>query len=180
MKFLRPVVSLFASLALAACTTGAPPPQSAASSAGKPSTAGQIFVVASNPLAVEAGMAVLRRGGSAVDGAIAVQAMLSLVEPQSSGMGGGAFMTFFDGASGKVVVYDGRETAPAGADSGLFLGADGKPLPFGQAVVGGRATGVPATGGGPAVAPISAAREATQAGSIIPFTGTLTKAGSPT
>lgn len=143
MTFFRPVVSLIAALALAACTTGTPPPQSTSSTPSRPSTSGQIFVVASNPLAVEAGMAVLRRGGSAVDAAIAVQAMLSLVEPQSSGMGGGAFMTFFDGPSGKVTVYDGRETAPAGADSSLFLGPDGKPLPFAQAVVGGRATGVP-------------------------------------
>lgn len=103
----------------------------------------QKFVVSANPLASEAGMAVLRRGGSAVDAAIAVQAMLSLVEPQSSGMGGGAFLTYFNGQTGKVEVYDGREVAPAGATPTMLLGPDGKPLPFGEAVLGGRATGVP-------------------------------------
>ena len=105
----------------------------------------QIFVVAANPLAAEAGMAVLRRGGSAADAAVAVQAMLSLVEPQSSGVGGGAFLTWYDGASRQVLVYDGRETAPAGATPDLFLDDSGKPLPFGQAVLSGRATGVPGT-----------------------------------
>jgi len=88
-------------------------------------------------------MAVLRRGGSAADAAAAGQAMLSLVEPQSSGLGGGAFMTWFDGATGEVVVYDGREIAPAGATPTMFLGPDGRPLPFGSAVLSGRATGVP-------------------------------------
>lgn len=103
----------------------------------------QKFVVSANPLASEAGMAVLRRGGSAVDAAIAVQAMLSLVEPQSSGVGGGAFMTYFNAKTGKVEIYDGREVAPAGATPTMLLGADGKPLPFAEAVLGGRATGVP-------------------------------------
>jgi gamma-glutamyltranspeptidase/glutathione hydrolase len=103
----------------------------------------QIFVAAANPLAAEAGMRVLRRGGSAVDAAIAVEAMLSLVEPQSSGIGGGAFMTHYDAATRRVAVYDGRETAPAGATPDMFLGPDGKPLPFPQAVISGRATGVP-------------------------------------
>jgi gamma-glutamyltranspeptidase/glutathione hydrolase len=103
----------------------------------------QIFVTAANPLAAAAGMNVLRRGGSAVDAAIAVEAMLSLVEPQSSGLGGGAFMTHYDAATKRVAVYDGRETAPAGARPDMFLGPDGKPLPFPQAVVSGRATGVP-------------------------------------
>ena len=103
----------------------------------------QPFVVAANPLAAEAGLNVLKRGGSAVDAAIAVQAMLSLVEPQSSGLGGGAFLHYFDARTGKTVVYDGREVAPAQATEGMFLGADGKPLPFNVAVVSGRATGVP-------------------------------------
>jgi gamma-glutamyltranspeptidase/glutathione hydrolase len=106
-------------------------------------TAAQAFVVAANPLAAEAGMAVLRQGGTAVDAAVAVQAMLSLVEPQSSGIGGGAFMTFLDGRSGKITIYDGRETAPAGASPTMFLDAAGTPLPFPQAVTSGRATGVP-------------------------------------
>ncbi|MCL6730763.1 gamma-glutamyltransferase family protein [Sphingomonas hankyongi] len=101
------------------------------------------FVIAANPLAAEAGAEVLRRGGSAVDAAIAVQAMLSLVEPQSSGMGGGAFMNYFESSTGRLTIYDGREVAPAQATPGMFLDAAGKPLPFDTAVVSGRATGVP-------------------------------------
>ena len=92
------------------------------------------FVIAANPLAARAGLNVLRRGGSAVDAAIAVQAMLSLVEPQSSGVGGGAFMTYYDGRTGKISVYDGREVAPAQATSTMFLDASGKPLPFNTAM----------------------------------------------
>src|SRR6476620_10818960 len=101
------------------------------------------FVIAANPLAAQAGLNVLKRGGSAVDAAIAVQAMLSLVEPQSSGIGGGAFMTYYDGSSHRVTVYDGRETAPAGATPDMFLDGSGQPLPFARAVLSGRATGVP-------------------------------------
>ncbi len=111
---MRLVLKLFAALTcagLGSCAA-APAAQTAASV-----TVTQPFVIAANPLAAEAGVNVLRRGGSAVDAAIAVQAMLSLVEPQSSGLGGGAFMTHYDAASGSVSVYDGRETAPAGATS---------------------------------------------------------------
>jgi gamma-glutamyltranspeptidase/glutathione hydrolase len=125
-----PVLALF----VAACATV---PQRAAA----PSAQG--FVIAANPLAAKAGMDVLQRGGSAVDAAVAVQAALSLVEPQSSGLGGGAFMTYYEGRSGKVIVYDGRETAPAGATPAMFIGPDGKPLPYATAVLSGRATGVP-------------------------------------
>ncbi len=100
-------------------------------------------MIAANPLAAQAGQDILKRGGSAIDAAIAVQAMLSLVEPQSSGVGGGAFLTYYDGASGKLTVYDGRETAPAQASPSMFLGPDGKPLGYRDAVVSGRATGVP-------------------------------------
>jgi gamma-glutamyltranspeptidase / glutathione hydrolase len=103
----------------------------------------QGFVIAANPLAARAGMEVLERGGSAVDAAIAVQAMLSLVEPQSSGIGGGAFMTYYNASTMQVSVYDGREVAPAQATPGMFLDAVGKPLDFNTAVVSGRATGVP-------------------------------------
>src|SRR5262245_40338192 len=103
----------------------------------------QGFVIAANPLAARAGMEVLERGGSAVDAAIAVQAMLSLVEPQSSGLGGGAFITYYDAASRQVSIYDGRETAPAQATPGMFLDTAGQPLPFNEAVLSGRATGVP-------------------------------------
>jgi gamma-glutamyltranspeptidase/glutathione hydrolase len=99
-------------------------------------------VAAANPVAVEAGLAVLRRGGSAVDAAVAIQAVLGLVEPQSSGLGGGAFMMFYDGVTQEVTAYDGRETAPASATPELFY-EDGKPLPFMDAVLSGRSTGAP-------------------------------------
>ncbi|HEY0011916.1 MAG TPA: gamma-glutamyltransferase [Allosphingosinicella sp.] len=129
-----------AAVGLASCTaaTGGPAPAPAAEAAPR-----SIFVSVANPLAAQAGMNVLRRGGSAADAAIAVQAMLSLVEPQSSGLAGGGFMTFYDARSRQVVVYDGRETAPAAATPTMFVGANGEALPFAQAVVSGRATGVP-------------------------------------
>jgi len=101
------------------------------------------MVAAANPLAVEAGLRVLRDGGSAVDAAVAIQAVLGLVEPQSSGLGGGSFLVFYDAKTGKVTAYDGRETAPAGAGPDMFLGADGKPLPFLTALMSGRSSGVP-------------------------------------
>ena len=108
---------------------------------GAPQAVGP-FVAAANPVAVEAGMAVLRRGGSAVDAAVAIQAVLGLVEPQSSGLGGGAFMMVYDGVTHEVTAYDGRETAPASATPELFYD-DGKPLPFVDAVLSGRSTGAP-------------------------------------
>ena len=98
-------------------------------------------VAAANPLAAQAGQDILRAGGTAVDAAIAVQMVLNLVEPQSSGIGGGAFLLHFDGR--RTQAYDGRETAPAAATPDLFLDANGKPLPFMAAVVGGRSVGVP-------------------------------------
>jgi gamma-glutamyltranspeptidase/glutathione hydrolase len=98
-------------------------------------------VVAANPYAAEAGARVLAAGGSAVDAAIAVQAVLTLVEPQSSGIGGGAFLLSWDGEH--LEAWDGRETAPAAADPRMFLDASGAPLPFAQAVVGGLSVGVP-------------------------------------
>jgi gamma-glutamyltranspeptidase / glutathione hydrolase len=119
-------------------------PEGSTGYAEKPGWATQKFAVAAaNPLATDAGYQVLKAGGSAVDAAIAVQMVLALVEPQSSGLGGGAFMLHFDGKATEA--YDGRETAPAAADERLFLGADGKPLPFYEAVVGGRSVGVPGT-----------------------------------
>lgn len=107
------------------------------------STPAKGMVAAANPLAVEAGLRVLRDGGSAVDAAVAIQAVLGLVEPQSSGLGGGAFMVFYDAKTGKVTAYDGRETAPSGASPDMFMGQDGKPLPFVTAVLSGRSSGVP-------------------------------------
>jgi gamma-glutamyltranspeptidase/glutathione hydrolase len=100
------------------------------------------FVSAANPLAAEAGLEVLRSGGSAVDAAVAIQAVLGLVEPQSSGLGGGAFLMHFDAGTGETVVYDGRETAPAAATPELFY-ENGRPLSFPDAVLSGRSTGVP-------------------------------------
>jgi gamma-glutamyltranspeptidase/glutathione hydrolase len=100
-------------------------------------------VAAANPLAAEVGLAVLRDGGSAVDAAVAVQMVLTLVEPQSSGIGGGAFLMHHDGR--RVQAFDGRETAPAAATERLFLDDTGKPLPFLTALVGGRSVGVPGT-----------------------------------
>ena len=99
------------------------------------------MAAAANPLAAEAGRAMLRQGGSAIDAAIAMQAVLTLVEPQSSGIGGGALIVLWDGKT--VRTYDGRETAPAGATEKLFLQADGKPMPFTQAQIGGRSVGTP-------------------------------------
>jgi gamma-glutamyltranspeptidase/glutathione hydrolase len=107
------------------------------------STPAKGMVAAANPLAVEAGLRVLRDGGSAVDAAVAIQAVLGLVEPQSSGLGGGSFMVFYDAKTGKVTAYDGRETAPAGASPDMFKGPDGKPLSFVTAVLSGRSSGVP-------------------------------------
>ena len=103
------------------------------------------MVVAAHPLAVDAGYAVLRKGGTAVDAAIAVQLVLNLVEPQSSGIGGGAFMLVHDANRKRLIAYDGRETAPAAAKPDRFLDRDGKPLEFFDAVVGGRSVGVPGT-----------------------------------
>lgn len=130
---------------LAACATTATPPTAAAPppAAVAEAETETAFVIAANPLAARAGMEVLERGGSAVDAAIATQAMLSLVEPQSSGMGGGAFINYFDAETGSVIIYDGRETAPAGASRTMFLGDDGERLGFREAVVSGRASGVP-------------------------------------
>lgn len=99
------------------------------------------MAAAANPLAAEAGREMLRQGGSAIDAAIAMQAVLTLVEPQSSGIGGGAFIMLWDGQT--VHAYDGRETAPAGATGRLFLKADGTPMAFPEAQIGGRSVGTP-------------------------------------
>ncbi|TAJ28187.1 gamma-glutamyltransferase [Bosea sp. (in: a-proteobacteria)] len=107
-------------------------------------TAQRYMAAAANPLAASAGREILRAGGSAVDAAIAVQLVLNLVEPQSSGIGGGAFLVHWDEAARKVTTLDGRETAPAAARPDRFM-KDGKPMPFREAVVGGRSVGVPGT-----------------------------------
>lgn len=101
------------------------------------------MVAAANPAAVEAGLSVLRRGGNAMDAAVAVQAMLGLVEPQSSGLGGGAFLDWYDPHTRRVTAYDGREMAPAGATADMFLKPDGQPMSYAEAVLSGRSAGTP-------------------------------------
>ncbi|NNE75017.1 MAG: gamma-glutamyltransferase family protein [Acidimicrobiales bacterium] len=101
------------------------------------------LVAAAHPLATDAGLAVLEQGGSAIDATIAIQAVLGLVEPQSSGLAGGAFLLYFDAETGAITAYDGREEAPAGADPELLLDEAGEPLPFFDAVNSGRSVGVP-------------------------------------
>ena len=106
-------------------------------------TGKQFVVAAAHPLAVDAGYAVLERGGSALDAAIAVQLVLGLVEPESSGIGGGAFLLYWSESEKRLRSYDGRETAPAAARADRFLKEDKTPMTFVEAVVGGRSVGVP-------------------------------------
>ncbi len=113
--------------------------------AGRSVEAQDWMVAAANPLAVEAGARVLREGGTAADALVAVQLVLGLVEPQSSGLGGGAFLVWYDAQSGELTTLDGRETAPLAATPTLFQDAAGQPLSFYDAVVGGRSVGVPGT-----------------------------------
>ena len=108
-----------------------------------PVTSRHFMVAAANPLAVDAGYRILASGGNAVDAAIAVQLVLNLVEPQSSGIGGGAFMLVHDARRNRLFAFDGRETAPAAAAPDRFLDAKGRPIEFRDAVVGGRSVGVP-------------------------------------
>lgn len=116
-----------------------------ARNAGDPVVAQQWMVTAANPLAVEAGADVLAAGGSAADAMVAVQAVLGLVEPQSSGLGGGAFLVWYDAESGELTTLDGRETAPLAATPRLFQTEDGEPMGFWDAVVGGLSVGTPGT-----------------------------------
>lgn len=111
----------------------------------RPVEAGNWMVVAAHPLASEAGADVLAAGGTAADAMVAVQAVLGLVEPQSSGLGGGAFLVWHDGATGQITTLDGRETAPLDATPRLFQDEKGEPLKFFDAVVGGRSVGTPGT-----------------------------------
>lgn len=146
ITFLLAFVSVLAGCAAPASFNYSVPlqPEGASGTSAKPGwTTSRFAVAAANPLATDAGYQVLRAGGSATDAAIAVQMVLTLVEPQSSGIGGGAFLMHFDGKA--VQAYDGRETAPAAANESLFIGKDGKPLGFYDAVVGGRSVGTPGT-----------------------------------
>ncbi|MBF5006108.1 gamma-glutamyltransferase [Diaphorobacter caeni] len=148
LRVLLPITA--AGLLLSACSgtpslklpPAADQPEGSSGYTEKPGWATTKFAVAAaNPLATEAGYRVLKAGGSAVDAAIAVQMVLTLVEPQSSGIGGGAFLLHAQGS--KVEAYDGREVAPAAATENHFIGKDGKPMAFIDGVVGGRSVGVP-------------------------------------
>jgi gamma-glutamyltranspeptidase/glutathione hydrolase len=145
MRLIAPLLAALLAGCAALPVQADPPPKvaSAPASGGAAAYTPRGMVAAANPLAVEAGLRVLRDGGSAVDAAVAVQAVLGLVEPQSSGLGGGSFMVFYDARTGKVTAYDGREKAPQAATPQLFMGPDGKPLNFVTAVLSGRSTGVP-------------------------------------
>ena len=129
------LIALLTVLAGCAGPSGSPAPA--------PASQPQAMVAAANPQAVEAGLEVLRAGGTATDAAVAVTTVLGLVEPQSSGLGGGAFMLVYDAASRRISAYDGRETAPASATPDMFLQPNGEPLSFQQAVLSGRSTGAP-------------------------------------
>ncbi|MEO1330870.1 MAG: gamma-glutamyltransferase [Pseudomonadota bacterium] len=149
MRTIGTILALLAGLAASpasAQTRSAPEGGSGAPAAFEPRPVARAeggMVVAANPLAAEAGAAVLRAGGSAVDAAIATQLVLNVVEPQSSGLGGGAFALHWDAASKTLTSWDGRETAPSTATPELFLDADGEPVPFLSAVVSGRSVGAP-------------------------------------
>lgn len=121
-----------------------PPPEAASGTAEKALvTAKRHMIVAAEPQAAEAGREILRKGGSAVDAAIATEMVLGLVEPQSSGLGGGAFITLWDAKTRSITTYDGRETAPAAAKPDRFLTKDGQPMAFEDAVLSGLSVGVP-------------------------------------
>ena len=121
-----------------------PRPEGASGWSAKPATSARhAMVAAANPLATDAGLAMLRRGGNAVDAAIAAQLVLNLVEPQSSGLGGGGFLLHHDARRNRLTAYDGREAAPAAARPDRFLDRDGRPLRFHDAVIGGHSVGVP-------------------------------------
>lgn len=133
-----------AAVTAAPAQTMAPAPEAATGRTAKTlGTAQRYMVAAANPLAAAAGREILRAGGSAADATIAIQLVLNLVEPQSSGIGGGAFLLHWDEAGRTLSTLDGRETAPKAARPERFLGADGKPMKFVDAVVGGRSVGVP-------------------------------------
>jgi gamma-glutamyltranspeptidase/glutathione hydrolase len=120
-----------------------PPPEAASGTIAKTLvTASRHMIVAAEPLAAEAGRDILRKGGSAIDAAIATELVLGLVEPQSSGLGGGAFLVYWDAKSHRLATFDGRETAPAAAKPDRFL-RDGKPMAFEDAVLSGLSVGVP-------------------------------------
>jgi len=157
MRFLRHFLTSLCALGLMAGAVLPPTAWAQSSDAERPAPEGATplgpaggslatrrhMVVAAHPLAAAAGAQMLAEGGSAVDAMIATQLALTLVEPQSSGLGGGGFLLYYDAAAKALTSFDARETAPAAATPDLFLGPDGKPLRFSDAVVGGRSVGTP-------------------------------------
>ncbi len=129
------------------CAAAEPPaPEPGFAREAKPAVhADSFMIVAAHPLAAEAGYEVLERGGSAMDAAVATQMLLNLVEPQSSGIGGGAFLVYFERESGKLITLDGRETAPMAIEPDRFLDENGVPLPWWERITGGASVAVPGT-----------------------------------
>ena len=130
--------ALVVALALAACAAG-----TGTGADAPPRLRGEAMATAANPYAVNAAVEILQEGGSAVDAAIAAELVLGLVEPQSSGIGGGGFLLYYDAQSERLSGYDGRERAPAGASPSMFLDSRGRPIPFLDAQASGRSVGAP-------------------------------------
>ena len=151
MNALRLLIGGLVALLLGLTTNGLAPrvhafeqPEGESGFAPKPLVkAKKHMVVAAHPLAAEAGLATLRKGGSAVDAGIAIQMVLNLVEPQSSGIGGGGYVLYWDAGANKLVSIDGRETAPSAATPELFLDDQGNPLPPEAAMASGLSIGAP-------------------------------------
>ena len=142
-RFRREWGAGFAAALLALTTPAAAADATDAAAAETPARAAHAMIAAAHPAAAKAGARILEAGGDAIDAAIAAQMVLGLVEPQSSGVGGGGFLLYYDAARGTVHSYDGRETAPAAVDERLFLGTDGVPRAWPEAAIGGLPVGVP-------------------------------------
>ncbi len=146
MRRILPMIVCFAALFAQQVAAQDIAPEAATGLQSKTSvTAKRFMISAANPLAAQAGYDVLKEGGTAIDAMVATQMVLGLVEPQSSGLGGGAFLVYHDGKAGTLTTWDGRETAPMAATPDLFLKPDGTPMKFFDAVVGGRSVGTPGT-----------------------------------
>jgi gamma-glutamyltranspeptidase/glutathione hydrolase len=140
------LIGMFALLAASFAASVSAQPASEPSSGftpQEPAVGSRFMVVAAHPLAADAGYRVLQRGGTAMDAAVTMQFVLGLVEPQSSGLGGGAFILHYSAADQRLRAYDGRETAPAAAQSERFLGPSGRPMGFFESLLSGQAVGVP-------------------------------------
>ena len=143
-RMFRPLLAATLALVLAAPALSLDLPEGASGFTPKPLVkAKKHMIVAAHPLAAGAGLEMLRKSGAATDAGIAAQMVLTLVEPQSSGIGGGAFILYWEAAAETLTSYDGRETAPSRATPQLFLDANGNPLPFSDAMHSGLSVGVP-------------------------------------